>query len=539
MAKDYFQSEEFKKVLRIYEQRQDKGKSVYLDAEDFADIADYYLSIDKIDLATETLNMGKSIHPENESLLVVQSTAYMLQRMYNEAENILKKLDINNSDVKYQVAQIQYAKYHDDEKAEKIWREWLILDNKEASPADERWREDYIHIISSITELRGNNSKTGEKDWSVEMARKWINEYIEKFQPLGRFESDIHLADICRESDLTDLMCQVLVQILEEQPYLKKGWSNLALAYYTQGNCEQALEACDFALAVDPDDMESLLTKAHTLNLMGEKIASKPIFKEYLDKGGDAIQAIPYAEALFLNKENEEALKELSWLRSVFKEKKLEAGDLWFDTPHETEEDRQKAKAQYEEFNDLFEKVFTDIGDLYYHHGYYEECLNTHISIITDNPFCAESYFMMGVCYLALNSHEKASGNFACALKHADDQVMMGVDIALTFILNDFDAFALDVLDAISKIAANSNSPFVKNISVAKSLAYLKTGNAEQFLHHFKTACQVSPELVEKVFDGYFPSDMPIGQWSDYAEKEIDMLLKKFKKENLYITGNS
>ena len=64
-------------------------------------------------------------------------------------------------------------------------------------------------------------------------------------------------------------------------------------------------------------------------------------------------------------------------------------------------------------------------------------------------------------------------------------------------------------------------------------------GNAEQFLHHFKTACQVSPELVEKVFDGYFPSDMPIGQWSDYAEKEIDMLLKKFKKENLYITGNS
>ena len=151
MAKDYFQSEEFKKVLRIYEQRQDKGKSVYLDAEDFADIADYYLSIDKIDLATETLNMGKSIHPENESLLVVQSAAYMLQRMYNEAENILKKLDINNSDVKYQVAQIQYAKYHDDEKAEKIWREWLILDNKEASPADERWREDYIHIISSIS----------------------------------------------------------------------------------------------------------------------------------------------------------------------------------------------------------------------------------------------------------------------------------------------------------------------------------------------------------------------------------------------------
>ena len=188
MAKDYFQSEEFKKVLRVYEQRQEK--SVYLDAEDFADIADYYLSVDKINLAMGTLNMGLSIHPEHDSLLVVQSAAYMLQRMYDEAEDILNKLDINNSDVKYQVAQIQYAKYHDDEKAEKTWREWLTLDNKEVPSTDERWREDYIHIISSITELRGTNSKTGEKEWSVEMARKWINEYIEKFQPLGRFESE-------------------------------------------------------------------------------------------------------------------------------------------------------------------------------------------------------------------------------------------------------------------------------------------------------------------------------------------------------------
>ena len=77
---------------------------------------------DKIDLATETLNIGLSIHPEHDSLLVVQSAAFMLQRMYNEAEDVLNKLDINNSDVKYQVAQIQYAKYHDDEKAERIWR---------------------------------------------------------------------------------------------------------------------------------------------------------------------------------------------------------------------------------------------------------------------------------------------------------------------------------------------------------------------------------------------------------------------------------
>jgi len=32
---------------------------------------------------------------------------------------------------------------------------------------------------------------------------------------------------------------------------------------------------------------------------------------------------------------------------------------------------------------------------------------------------------------------------------------------------------------------------------------------------------------------------MPVSQWYDYAEGEIDVLSKKFKKENLYIKGFS
>ena len=51
MPRDYFQSKEFRNILTAYEQRKDKEKSVYLDADDFADIADYYLTVDKFDKA--------------------------------------------------------------------------------------------------------------------------------------------------------------------------------------------------------------------------------------------------------------------------------------------------------------------------------------------------------------------------------------------------------------------------------------------------------------------------------------------------------
>ena len=35
MAKDYFQSKEFKNLLKSYEEQRDKGESIYLDADDF------------------------------------------------------------------------------------------------------------------------------------------------------------------------------------------------------------------------------------------------------------------------------------------------------------------------------------------------------------------------------------------------------------------------------------------------------------------------------------------------------------------------
>ena len=58
MAKDYFQSKEFKDLLKSYEEQRDKGESIYLDADDFADLADYYLSIDQPKMAMDTLRFS-------------------------------------------------------------------------------------------------------------------------------------------------------------------------------------------------------------------------------------------------------------------------------------------------------------------------------------------------------------------------------------------------------------------------------------------------------------------------------------------------
>ena len=69
MAKDYFQSREFKDLLKSYEDQQAAGEGIYLDADDFADIADYYLSMDKPSSSMETLATGLSLHPKRRGVV--------------------------------------------------------------------------------------------------------------------------------------------------------------------------------------------------------------------------------------------------------------------------------------------------------------------------------------------------------------------------------------------------------------------------------------------------------------------------------------
>ena len=83
----------------------------------------------------------------------------------------------------------------------------------------------------------------------------------------------------------------------------------------------------------------------------------------------------------------------------------------------------------------------------------------------------------------------------------------------------------------ISKIASQSDSRFVKNIPAAKSLTYLKLGHSDLFLKNFREACQKTPRLVRNVYDGYFPKELPVDEWSAYVEKDLDAFVKKFKKE--------
>ena len=537
MAKDYFQTNEFKELLKYYERHKEADKkSIYLDDEEFADLADYYLSNEIPDMAMEAVNMGLDIHRDSDILLTMKSAIHIYLFQFKEAEAILAKLDENDPEVLYQLAQLQYAYYFNIPNAEKMWKKWLKIDN-EIDDTDEEYRkENYIHILSTLVVLRDSQDVSDdEKGEIINALRRWVREYIDTFQPLGKSDYDIQVVDICRENDLADLLCEALAQILEERPYLPKGWSTLALAHYVRKEPEQALEACAFALAINPDDLDALLTKAYTLYDINDKQGAKPILKEYIDKGGEPVQILPYAEMLFNDGEKDKAfaqlqslLKYLEKTKKILEERKGKAADTSM---------KEFQNKEYEIFMDQYKKVLSDMGYLYYRNKYNKESLLSFVRLIEVGEETTEAFLMVAINCLDLHYFKEARNAFWQAISIAEDKVMVGINIALTLIQNNYDNHALEVFEHVDSIAETSDSPFVQNIAAAKSVLYIKTGDMKRFFKFFKTACEETPDLVKRVYGNVFPVNMPVNEWYDYALHETQTLQKKFNEEGVRLGG--
>ena len=76
-----------------YEKAKLNQQSIYLDAEDLADLADWYSVRQKRDMAHEVASYGLTLHPENISLLIEQAYLYLDDNNLEAAQQIANQLD--------------------------------------------------------------------------------------------------------------------------------------------------------------------------------------------------------------------------------------------------------------------------------------------------------------------------------------------------------------------------------------------------------------------------------------------------------------
>ena len=67
---EYFESEEFRDILSQYEESVESGYPAYIDADDLADIANYYQYYGSPDKADAPISLALAPHPEAVGPLV-------------------------------------------------------------------------------------------------------------------------------------------------------------------------------------------------------------------------------------------------------------------------------------------------------------------------------------------------------------------------------------------------------------------------------------------------------------------------------------
>lgn len=507
----YFDSSEFQEILRSYEEQLSKGESPYFDADDFADIADNYLTSDRPDEALDAVNRGLAIHNDDDVLLSTKSAIFIFQHKYKEARQIIEENELEGNDVLYQKAQLTYALDFNTEKAERRFRKWMKVELENCEEIDKPYvdRDSYLHVISSFIELH-DNAIDNEKD--LALIRRWITEYMDRFSPLGKYDSDVSVTDICRNNHLADLLVRGLSQVLDEQPYLRNGWSTLALGYFTVENYEQSIEATDFALAINPHDKEAMLTRAYCHNYLNQREDACNYFEQYWQEDDiDLVQGIPYAECLLaLNRKEEAASYILIGEDALEKERAADGlGD----------------HSMYMRYT----QATLDAIDVYQTLEQYEDCRRCLNRLLELEPSNCDYHFMMANILLASDQLSDAMTHYTNAIMNCQDQVKMVIEISMVLIVNNYDAMALELLEHTRGIVNKlpDLSPNAKNLPAVLALTYLKVGDPMNFLDNLKVAIETTPDLVRHVFDGYFPKEIEMDDYYAYAQKLVEDYLNE------------
>nr|WP_294478605.1 tetratricopeptide repeat protein [uncultured Bacteroides sp.] len=228
-------------MIAKYEATIAKDQQLYLDADQLADIADWYASERRFDDAQKAISYGLRLHPGNTDLMIEQSYLYLdtqnLQRAKDVAECINEEFE---PDVKMLKAEL----YLNEGKLEEAQQLINSIDDAE-------------NDLGTIIEIVNLYLDLGFQ----EAAKEWLDKGE---IPYGHEEDFLAVkAEYLASVQKIKEAIPYFDKLIDLAPFNPAYWMGLAKCYFIIEDVEKAIEACDFALAADEKYGEAYAYKAH------------------------------------------------------------------------------------------------------------------------------------------------------------------------------------------------------------------------------------------------------------------------------------
>ena len=488
---EYFDSEEFLEILDTYESSVEDGTVPYLDIDDYSDIADYYMNADKPSDAINCVEKGLSIYPGEQQLLLVKSGALIYLHRFNEADEIVRSVTIENNDKLYQEAQLQYAYYGNTDRAEEMFTDWIRGEREFAAneeeddiQREEYVRDSYIHVITSFIELSHDHS------YDEELVKRWVELYIVTFSPLGGYDSDFILADTVRCECIYDMVVKVYSCLLETDPYISHGWTVLAAAQFTCNQIDDALDSAEFALAIDPNDVDSILTKAHCLLSKECYAEAIPVFEDYIQRTHESSQYLALASCYAEAGRTKEALRS------------LQRAEMFYN--------------KYTSDKEYYASASFEMAELYFTLGKLDMARHHIDRAIKNAPDQVEYNLLNATLMLAEGNFLEALPQFIRYLETQEDVVGALLKVVARLIAFSLDSVALELLDIVER--APDIYEGIEQIYPYKALIYLRQKDyklTSRYLNLGKEKCR---DLTQWIFSDYIPQGMSLDRYCELME---------------------
>ena len=233
-------------AVQRFEKMIHDGISYFFDLEEFLDIIDYYITYGNFNFAHKAIKLGLAQYVDNVELLMYKTELLALEGELTEAKKVLdfiKNISPENPDLPLLEADI-YSRSNMHEMAVNS-----LIKALKFHPEDTE-----IFDLLSIEYLYLDEFKK-----ALKMSQKSL-----EINPNN--QAALYNVISCYDlMDMNDKARGFLENFVDKQPFSEIGWSLLGKRYLEEEKYDKALEALDYAIAIDDKFLGAYYDKAYVL----------------------------------------------------------------------------------------------------------------------------------------------------------------------------------------------------------------------------------------------------------------------------------
>ena len=288
---EYYKSEEFRELLDSYEASINTGSTPFMDADDLVDIADYYSYYDDLEKAEEAIDYALELYPSATLPNVFKARQALADGDFKEARRYAGRIESRDDpDFHYLQAEILIAEGRIDE-ADRYLRDYGMT-------VEEDEYEDFVRDCANLYVDYNVSDKAYE--WMMRSRGDDSDDFKELMARtlfgLGKYKDSERLFN----------------ELIDRNPYSKHYWNALASAQFMSEDYSGAIASSEYAIAIDPQDPEGIISKANGLFRLSNYEEAVKYYKRYTELIPDDEFGLLHQGVCLVNLgRNEEALQQL------------------------------------------------------------------------------------------------------------------------------------------------------------------------------------------------------------------------------------